>query len=115
MSYTSLTATLSLKTATTINPVAKVGHSSTKTQNPWYHSIDTKHYFHHVKFEMRFVISFMSKFMFDKKGRFARRNSRDRSKKVGISNRLKGRTERPKRVATEERGVYRRRHKIMTE
>jgi hypothetical protein len=55
--YASLNTALSPKTAA--NSIGhKIGHSSTKTQHPWYHSVDTRHYSVHVKFEEWFVISF---------------------------------------------------------
>jgi hypothetical protein len=51
-------------------------------------------------------------------GSTKRGNSRGRFKKkmkVGTSNKLVRRTERPKRIVPEERGVYRRRYRKMTE
>jgi hypothetical protein len=48
-----------------------VGNLSNKTQNGWHHSLDTKHYFVHAKFEGRSVISFMRKLMHSKKGHFS--------------------------------------------
>jgi hypothetical protein len=43
------------------------GLSSTKSQPPYNHSVDTKYYFCHVKFEVRFVIAFAMKAMPNKK------------------------------------------------
>jgi hypothetical protein len=45
----------------------KVGQSSTKTQRPLNHSVDTKCFFLHVKFKGRLVISSTRKSMFNKK------------------------------------------------
>jgi hypothetical protein len=40
-----------------------------RTQHPWHHSVDAKHAFLHVKFETRFVIFFMRKFLSNKNRR----------------------------------------------
>jgi hypothetical protein len=42
-----------------------------KTQHPWLQLLDTKHYFIHVKFQVRFVISFTRNPMFNKKRHFS--------------------------------------------
>jgi hypothetical protein len=59
---------------------AKVGDSATKTQHPWHHSTDTKHYFLYVESEVRFVIAFMRKSMSDKKRHFSWRMAHPFSK-----------------------------------
>jgi hypothetical protein len=64
-----LKATLGLKTATD-STSPKAGHLSSKSPHPWHHSLDTKHFFLHVKYGIWFVISFMRKSMFNKKWYF---------------------------------------------
>ncbi|SAM05330.1 hypothetical protein [Absidia glauca] len=66
MLQTSANSTLSSKTATGSSG-PKVGHTSTETQHPWHHSVDRKHYFSHMKFEVTFVTSFSRKWTFHKK------------------------------------------------
>jgi hypothetical protein len=68
--WASLNTTQRSKTAT-VSSGPKVGLPSTETQHHWYHFIDKKYYFLHVKFEVRFVISFMIKSMSTKKWQFS--------------------------------------------
>jgi hypothetical protein len=63
---TSISTTLSTKT-TTWSSGPRVGNFPPKTQHPWHHLVDKKHYSLHVKFEMRFIISFTGKYMSNKK------------------------------------------------
>jgi hypothetical protein len=60
--YACLITALSLKTATDSSS-PKIDNSSNKTPLSWHHSVDKKHSFLHVKFEVRFVISFARKSM----------------------------------------------------
>jgi hypothetical protein len=64
--YAFLSTAWSLKTATD-SSIPKVGNSSTKTLCPLHHSIDKKHKSLHVKFSVRFVISFTRKPVFIEK------------------------------------------------
>jgi hypothetical protein len=66
----SLSTTLSPKIETDSSG-HKVDNLSTKIQHQEYHSIDKKHYFCHVKFQMGFVISFRRKSMTSKKWHFS--------------------------------------------
>jgi hypothetical protein len=66
MLYASLNTAENLKTATDSND-PKAGNSFTKIKHPWHHQLDTKHHFLHVKFEVRFAISFTRKSMSNKK------------------------------------------------
>jgi hypothetical protein len=54
--YTSINTTQSPKTATDFD-APKVGYASTQTQHLLHLSIDKKHFFLHVKFEVEFVVS----------------------------------------------------------
>jgi hypothetical protein len=68
--HASFNTTLSPKTAT--DPSGpKVGHLSTKTKLLQHHTVDSKCYFFHVKFEVRFVVSFTRKSMLNKKWHFS--------------------------------------------
>jgi hypothetical protein len=70
VSHSSLNPTPSPKTATD-STGPKVGNSTNETQHPWYRLIDRKHYFLHVKFEVRFVTSFARNSMPSKKWHFS--------------------------------------------
>jgi hypothetical protein len=70
MFYASLHATLSSKTATESRGL-NVGNKSIKNQHLWHHSVHKKHYSLYVKFDVRFVISFMRKSKVNKKGHFS--------------------------------------------
>lgn len=72
--YVSVNTTLCRKT-TTISNSLKVCNSSMKNQYPWNHSVDKRHYFLCVKFEIKFVISFTGKSVSNKKCRFSWRGS----------------------------------------
>jgi hypothetical protein len=64
--------------------VSKVGNWSAKIQHPWHQALDTKHFFLHVKFEVRFVISFMRKSTSNKTGHFSWRMVHPFCSKSGV-------------------------------
>jgi hypothetical protein len=66
----SLKATLSPKTVTDSSGL-KVGNPSTEHQHHWHHSVDTRYYLLHVKFEVKFIFSFTRKFTSSKKWHFS--------------------------------------------
>jgi hypothetical protein len=67
--YVSLSAIRSPKTATDSNGF-KVSNSFVTAKNNWHSSIDYKHYFFHVKFEMKFSNPCKRKSMSNKKWHF---------------------------------------------
>jgi hypothetical protein len=81
----SLSTTISPKTATDSN-CPKVEHSPSKTHHPWHHSVDTKNDFMHVKFEIRFVISFKRKSISNKKWHFSWGTAHAFFAKAGVEN-----------------------------
>jgi hypothetical protein len=64
-----LNTRLSPKTATDSSSL-KSGNISTEALHIWHSSVDKKHSFLHVEFEVKFVIYFAKKFMPNKKWHF---------------------------------------------